>query len=117
MVTLSGASTYGGGIVNMYGSVSLTGSTVSGNSAPRAAGIYNGGDSATMLIDSSTISGNTGGSTGGGGGIQNDGTGVAVAPAPALTIVDSTIANNTTPNNGGGVDTFDLDASPPPLGP
>ena len=106
--------TFGGGLANSGGNVTLTGSTVSGNTAgERAGGLDNGGTGAVMTIDSSTVSGNmsNGVSGGGGGGIQNDGTGVTSAP-PQLTIVNSTIANNTAANNGGGVDTFDLDSNP-----
>ena len=114
--TISGntAGTFGGGLDNVGGSMKVARSTVSGNTAgDRAGGIINLGH-ARMTIDSSTITGNTsnGGGGGGGGGIQNDGTGDGSSPPAVLTIVNSTIANNSTPNNGGGVDTFDLDSSP-----
>jgi hypothetical protein len=62
----------GGGIYNQSGTVSLTNSTIIGNSAPGAAGIHN---NAEMVIQSSTITGNQGGGGlfghGGPGGIVN----------------------------------------------
>jgi hypothetical protein len=110
---IGNTATRGGGIRN-HATFTLTGSTVSGNTASdHAGGILTGGPGGAMTIDSSTVSGNhsNGGSGGGGGGIQNDGTADEADP-PTLTIVNSTIANNTAANNGGGVDTFNLDSNP-----
>jgi len=75
----------GGGIYNDGGMMTMTGSTVDGNSAHSApfangGGIVNGG---TMEISQSTISGNFAGYTG--GGILNGG---------ALTITDSIVSGN-----------------------
>lgn len=77
----------GGGIVN-YGALTVSSSTVSGNSASvGGGGFFNSG---TLTIDSSTLSGNTTG--GDGGGITNFYT---------LTITNSTLTGNTA-NRGGG---------------
>ncbi len=91
----------GGGIFN-YGTVTLSGSTISDNTANTTnyndggGGIYNGG---TLTITTSTISGNTAANTNaGGGGIFNAG---------GLTLTDSTLADNTAAGfegGGGGLD-------------
>ena len=83
---------YGGGLFNDHAAVTLTGVTVSGNSAPSVAGqgggIYNG-FYGTMVLDSCVISANTSGfsnSVGVGGGIENQG---------SLTMRNSLITGNT----------------------
>jgi predicted outer membrane repeat protein len=81
----------GGGIYN-EGIMDMTGSTISGNTGRDGGGIYNGGFiiPATLKVTDSTISGNTAESFG--GGIYNAGT---------ATITGSTISENTGSNGGG----------------
>ncbi|MFI5455452.1 MAG: choice-of-anchor Q domain-containing protein [Isosphaerales bacterium] len=84
-----GKSLFGGGIEN-DGTLTVTNSTLSGNSAgccnDSGGGIYNGG---TLTVTNSTLAGN---SAPNGGGIFNDGT---------LTVTNSTLAGNSAPNGGG----------------
>jgi len=95
-----------GGIYNQLGIVTITNSTISGNSASNeGGGIVNGGG--TLTITNSAVSGNQAGGFGTnnyagiGGGISNQGT---------LTISNSTISGNTAfgndskgPGFGGGI--------------
>jgi hypothetical protein len=106
--TLSGL---GGGIFN-YGTLHVSGSTISNNSAVAnsggtlatgGGGIYNANVvTGAVTITNSTISGNAGGSQG--GGIENN--------AGTLTITNSTISNNTSlgvnggRGQGGGIENF-----------
>jgi hypothetical protein len=76
--------------------VSITGSTISGNTSNDGGGIYN--YDGTVQITSSTVSGNTGGF--GGGGILNSGD---TSGEGVLTISDSTIAANIGYGGGGGI--------------
>jgi hypothetical protein len=88
-----GGPTYGGGILNS-GTLTLTNSTVTNNGAVASGGgIYNTG---TLTVVGCTISGNTGtaNAQGEGGGIDNEDNGT-------LTITNSTIANNLSPNGYG----------------
>lgn len=80
----------GGGILNQ-GTLTLSESMLSGNSASlgNGGGIENAG---TLTVADSTLSGNN--STDGGGGINNTG---------ALVVTNSTFYNNSAANNGGGV--------------
>ncbi|MBO7726741.1 MAG: hypothetical protein J6S40_09790, partial [Thermoguttaceae bacterium] len=90
-LTITGAnlaSYYGGGIFNESGTLTITNSTISGNTAGWGGGIYNYG---TLTIMNSTISGNTASYYG--GGIFNRGT---------LTITNSTISGNTASYYYGG---------------
>jgi hypothetical protein len=84
---------YGGALANGpqgYGTATLVRCLVSGNSADGGGGgIANGG---TLLLDQSTVSGNSAGS-GGGGGIVNAGT---------LTVKRSTVSDNSTDFGFGG---------------
>jgi hypothetical protein len=83
----------GGGIVNS-GSLTLTNSTVTNNGTiASGGGIYNTG---TLQVVGSAITGNTASANGpgNGGGIDNENNGT-------LTIINSTIANNATPNGEG----------------
>jgi len=84
----------GGGINSNNGSVmTLTNSTVSGNtSTSNGGGVMNLGTS-NLTITNSTISGNTGAN---GGGIRN-------TQGATLTITNLTIANNTAIAGGGGI--------------
>jgi hypothetical protein len=90
----------GGGITN-FGSLRLTDSTVSGNTASafgggKGGGIFNGGEyrpRASLTITDSTVSGNEAGT--GGGGIANG--------EGKVTINDSTVSRNTATQDGGGI--------------
>ncbi len=91
-ITNGNAGGDGGGIMN-FGTLTVTNSTISGNSAfgnIGGGGIYNSG---TLTLTSSTISGNSASIIGGGGGIANDGT---------LTVTNSTISGNSASNAGIG---------------
>jgi len=89
--TVSGNSTteQGGGIFNS-GTLTLSNSTISGNSATQGngGGIFNGG---TLALSNSVVSSNTATN---GGGIVNAGT---------LALSNSTVSGNTTTLNGGGI--------------
>ncbi|MDA8184790.1 MAG: IPT/TIG domain-containing protein, partial [Actinomycetota bacterium] len=84
------ATDYGGGILN-NGIMTVTDSTISGNTSigPGGGGILNNG---FMTVTDSTMSGNTATSGYGGGGIFNSG---------IMTVTDSTISGNTAPYGGG----------------
>jgi predicted outer membrane repeat protein len=77
----------GGGILN-NGTLSVSGCTVSGNSANGGGGIFNAG---TMTIQNSTLSGNSAG-FGFGGGIYNE--------VGSITISGSTLSHNTAGDGG-----------------
>jgi hypothetical protein len=102
-LTVTGGDTSGpgGGIFNS-GTLTVTDTTISGNTSSLSdgggGGIYNGG---TATVTDSTLSGNTGPSNGGGGGIENvDGT---------VTVEDSTISGNQA-GVGGGIGSSDFGA-------
>ncbi|MEA5604254.1 beta strand repeat-containing protein [Nostoc sp. UHCC 0252] len=86
--TISGNSAVLGGGILSYGGVNISNSTISGNTAQHGGGIYynDGG----VNISNSTISGNT--AQYGGGGINSDGDG---------TVSNSTISGNTAQYGGG----------------
>ncbi|MGI8691106.1 MAG: choice-of-anchor Q domain-containing protein, partial [Thermomicrobiales bacterium] len=81
----------GGGIGNR-GTLTVTSSTLSGNSAQFGGGIYNAGG--TLTVTNSTLSANS--TSGGGGGILNNGT---------LTVTNSTLAGNSA-GVGGGIGNY-----------
>ena len=87
-----GSASAGGGIDNA-GTLTVTDSTVSGNTATigDGGGIDNAG---TLTVTDSTLSGNTA-TIGDGGGIDNAGT---------LTVTDSTLSGNSAGSLGGGID-------------
>ncbi len=76
----------GGGIYNVAGTLTLTNSTVSGNSATQGGGIVNQG---MLTLTNSTVSGN---SATQGGGIGNQG---------MLTLTNSTVSGNFAKDGGG----------------
>jgi hypothetical protein len=90
--TISGNSavTEGGGIMNGSATITITNSTISGNSGSQGAGIENDG---IATISGSTISRNTG--TASGGGIFSNG---------GLTITNSTVSGNSAFSDGGGIE-------------
>ena len=101
--TISGnsAALYGGGIFNSSfgGSATLTvsNSTLSGNSASNGGGIYN--NNGTLTITNSTLSGNSASDTG--GGIFND---AFLGGSATLTITNSTLSGNSASGGGGGIE-------------
>jgi hypothetical protein len=93
----------GGGIWTGLSVVSLTRSTVRGNSSPEFGGGigFSGGPGSSLTLVDSTVSGNR--ASLGGGGIQND---AYYGDAP-LVVEHSTIAGNTAAE-GGGIDDYGL---------
>ncbi len=91
--TCAGNKTYGGGIFNSGGTVSITNSTLSANQATAyyAGAVYN--FSGTMNITNSTLSGNSAADRGGAA-YNNSGT---------MNITNSTLSGNSTPSRGGGI--------------
>jgi CSLREA domain-containing protein len=86
-------STYGGGIyVGSSGSLNLLVCTISGSYARYGGGIANYG---TLIIDNSTISGNSTSNVGAGGGIYN-------SPGTTLQVTNSTFTGNSSSNTNGG---------------
>jgi hypothetical protein len=85
---------HGGGIQNTGGTVTITSSTITGNSASLGGGIYGSG---TIAITDSTISGNVS-QAGQGGGIYLAGAGTGTS----LTLANSTVASNQAANGGRG---------------
>jgi hypothetical protein len=97
---------FGGGIASngalAYGGdgITLTNSTVTGNMAVTGGGVGNGGDggggyTGLVVVNNSTISGNTA-TTGRGGGLAN-------TYAGFLNVNNSTVSGNTATGQGGGV--------------
>jgi CSLREA domain-containing protein len=91
----------GGGILNYGGTLSVTNSTLSGNTTKFGGGggianasYYQGTSHRAMLtVTGSILSGNSA-NGGSGGGISNSGT---------LSVTDSTLSGNSTDSNGGGI--------------
>ncbi len=118
-MTLSGdvisnsSSTDSGGGVFAEGPLTVTGTTVSGNTAPTGGGIvdelstgkyFNANSESNALLTingGSVISGNTATSTS----FSDGGGGVALEGAPGV-ITDSTVSGNTSSIDGGGVASF-----------
>src|SRR2546425_4393202 len=89
-------------IFNIQASINVTisGLTINNGKAPFGGGIFNQG---TLTISNSTISGNTA-SSGPGGGIQNDCQfGCPAGVIATMTITNSTISGNTASSQGGGI--------------
>ena len=87
------SSGWGGGIAN-HGALTVSGCTVSGNSATNGGGIWNDVNGTLAVNGSSTVSYNTA-SKSDGGGIYNTGT---------LTVNNCTVSFNTCNNSGGGIE-------------
>ncbi|MGA8047887.1 MAG: right-handed parallel beta-helix repeat-containing protein, partial [Dermatophilaceae bacterium] len=98
-VTDSSSESEGGGIYYAMGALTLTRSTVSGNSARGGGGLYGGGEptpsgqGARLTVTDSSMTGNTATSHGGG---------VAAEGATTVTISGTTIADNFAESHGGG---------------
>ena len=87
----------GGGILmDNNGTLTVSNSTISGNSAANGGGIYAAG---SLTLRNSTISGNSA-TSGTGGGIYNSG---ALTNSASVTAVNSTIANNSSVANGSAI--------------
>jgi len=105
-VTFSNNTTpnYGGGIENLStGTVTITNSTITGNSATTTSGVGGGiyNEKSSLFITNTLIDSNT--SSTDGGGIYNWAT-TATTASPVLTNVS--ITNNTAMGNGGGIYNF-----------
>ncbi len=102
----AGSESSGGAILNS-GTLTLTNSTLSGNSAGGSGGgIYNAnfsGSSATLTLTNATLSDNLAGSYG--GGIANFGSGTGNFGTATLTLTNSTLSHNSA-NIGGGISNF-----------
>ena len=85
------AANEGGGLWNNGGIMTVTGSTLSGNSSPQGGAIYNNSNVGDVTLVNSTISGNS--ASDAGGGIYSDGGNV--------TLTSVTIANNNAGTGGG----------------
>jgi parallel beta-helix repeat protein len=86
----------GGGIYNFGGTLTVTDSTLSGNTASSGGGIANSGAGGTLTVTGCTLSGNTAGI---GGGILN----VFTTQIGTLTVTDSTLSGNSATVGGGGI--------------
>jgi hypothetical protein len=87
----------GGGIVNLLGTLTITGSTINGNSASYSGGGILNWLGGTLTVTNSTVNGNTAANYGHGGG------GAGIANGGTLTVSNSTISSNTSANYGGGI--------------
>ena len=91
-MTITGGSTsnFGGGIDNAGGTLTVSDSTFSNNTATTGGGgIYSNG---TLTVTDSTFTGNSGGNYGGGG----------ILATGSATVGGSTFVNNSSTNGGGG---------------
>ena len=94
-LTLEDGSTGGdGGAINNSGTVTLSNSTLSNNTAFEGGGIYSDG---TVTVNNSTVANNTG---------TSDGAGIVSIFTSTLTITDSTVSGNTSPSGTGGVESL-----------
>ena len=97
-LTVENGEGYAGGGIHNEGTLTVTDSTITHNTADLVGGGGGGGilNRSTLTVTDSTISYNTANSgSDGGGGIYNNG--------GTLTVTDSTISNNTAPDGGGGI--------------
>jgi hypothetical protein len=82
----------GGGIYNLAGTLTVSNSTLSANSASEGGGIYN--LAGTLTVSNSTLSANSAGGVG--GGIDNE--------VGTVTVTGSTLSGNSAVARGGGID-------------
>ena len=119
------ATNNGGGINNINGTTTITGSTISGNMATGMNGDGGGifGENETTTITDTTISGNSAGDDGGGitsyygttvitnstvsGNDATDAGGGIRSLGNTTTITDSTISGNSSTDDGGGIFNYD----------
>jgi parallel beta-helix repeat protein len=98
-LTLTGGNTGDeGGAISSFGDLTLSNTTVSGNTADAGGGGIHATFDSDLVIRSSTISGNIGG-TGGG----DYGGGILVNDGAALSLIDSTVSGNSAGEDGGGI--------------
>jgi|GEM_PF-3484074 len=97
--TISGNSAAGGGGVANYGQMTVVSSTISGNNATGGGGGINYGQ---LAVVNSTVSGNS--ASAGGGGVANIG---------QLTVINSTFSGNSATAGGGALLTQTVDAGNP----
>jgi predicted outer membrane repeat protein len=108
VAVVSNVGTDGGGIYNVatnrLTTVTITNSTISGNSATgRGGGIFTqglGGD-ATLTVSNSTISGNS--AAGNGGGISSGAFGLEHGASSTVVVSNSTLSGNLTASDGGAI--------------
>ena len=96
-LTITGGSsnTLGGGVRNDDGALILNGATsITGNTAPGAAGIYDGWNASLIMNDSASVSLNT---------ALSNGAGVMAEQSPVTLNDASSISHNTTQGSGGGI--------------
>jgi hypothetical protein len=98
-ISANSAGRFGGGISSLGGILTLSNCLVAGNSAPVGGGICID-QNTTATISDSTVSGNGNGSGEGG---SLSGAGIAVEPGSNLTLIATTISDNTTADYGGGI--------------
>lgn len=94
---VGGPSFGGGGAFIFNGTMTVTGSTISGNSSRGGGGVY--GRSSKITIADSTISGNAAANNGGGVFVNT----TLSNPSHGLNILNSTVSGNTAVGRGGGV--------------
>ena len=82
---------FGAGINNLLGTLTVSGSTLSGNSAASGAGGIDN-DAGTVTVSGSTLSGNSAGAEGG-----------VIVNTGALTLTNSNLAGNSAGDVGGGI--------------
>ena len=88
------SATVGGGIYIASGTATMTGGTISNNTATTIGGGIYIASSGTATMTSGTISKNT---------ATNAGGGIYIASSGTATMTDGTISNNTASTNGGGI--------------
>jgi hypothetical protein len=87
------AGSRGGAIFNDNGTLTVSNSTLAGNSAAGGGGIFNAYNSGTVTVSNSTLSGNSAVDFGGGG----------IANLATLVVSNSTLSGNSAPDGGGGI--------------
>ena len=116
-VTVSGNSAKNGGAFYLdNGTLTVSGSIVSGNAASSNGGAFYCSSNGTLTVSDSTVSGNTSGGSGGGiytssgtisgstvSGNTSDGAGGGIYVSSTLDLSGSTVSGNTSGGSGGGI--------------
>jgi hypothetical protein len=92
----TGAAGSGGGILNNLGTLTVTGTTLTGNTAVRAGGGVEANVGSTTLLDVEMVGNDTGSNPGNGGALHLTGAGT-------VTWTDGAATGNTATNEGGGL--------------
>jgi hypothetical protein len=87
----------GGGGIGNYGAMTIVASVIAGNSTDNAGGGIGQGDTGSLELDDTTVSGNTAGSGDGGGIFAGF---LGTNPGPVLTIAGCTFNDNTASHGG-----------------